>query len=78
MLIDPLWSVETLGIKCSRTFGHVLEEIAARMAKDPQLFLEQQRRGRNVLVRVANAVEPDEAFMAYVVDFVSTNAPKAL
>ena len=75
VLIDPLWSVETLGIKCSRTFGRVLDEIVVRMATNPQPFLKQRQRGQQVLVHVANAVEPNDSFMSYVMDFVTMHAP---
>lgn len=76
ILIDPLWTVETLGVKCSRTFSRVLEEIASRMADNPEPFVQQHQRGKTVLVRVANTVEPNDNFMSYVIDFISTHPPQ--
>ena len=71
VIIDPVWSVESLGIRCSRNFCHVLEQLTDSIPKelDPTTDERSARvtlellheRGKYALLCIAKAIQPDPA-----------------
>lgn len=85
VLIDPTWSVDTLGVRCSRTFGHVLEQLACSIPKDfdpatdthsAHMYLERlYRRGEYALNCITKGVYPEPVFGTYLAEFLDSNPP---
>lgn len=85
VIIDPTWSVESLGMRCSRTFCHVLEELAQSIPQgfDPATDEHSARvtleylyeHGRHALRCIAQVLHPDPVFMRYVTEFLDDHPP---